>query len=230
MQRKKDGGRRRNEVFTGFILILGAASFVAALLLDFNFVSPYATLQEDLSYLAEHNQSQKISSIAWMITSLIIAIAIPFYIMLFSKDLKFLPWLNTAFMLGATAGFMMMALIGFDLHRDIPGIMIDNFKQANDQNTLHLLGQFRKEQLYRLIGSSCVGAWAIGLGFTRIKIPRFPIVSSVLLLLSGPSLIFFNWYDPDHLGRTGAMAGIIIGVSIFSVRLINKGIYTRKSI
>jgi hypothetical protein len=36
-------------------------------------------------------------------------------------------------------------------------------------------------------------------------------------------MIYFNWHDPDHLIRTAAMAGIVIGMTIFCVRLINKG-------
>jgi len=42
-------------------------------------------------------------------------------------------------------------------------------------------------------------------------------------------LIFFNWYDPDHLARTGAMAGIMIGVVVFCVRLINRGLTIKES-
>ena len=45
---------RRREVITGLLIIGVAFSFIASLLLDFNFVSPYASLQEDLSYLSEH--------------------------------------------------------------------------------------------------------------------------------------------------------------------------------
>ena len=37
-------------------------------------------------------------------------------------------------------------------------------------------------------------------------------------------MIVLNWYDPEHLVRTAAMAGNIIGISIFSVRIINKGL------
>jgi hypothetical protein len=36
-------------------------------------------------------------------------------------------------------------------------------------------------------------------------------------------MIYFNWTEPDHLIRTIAMTGIVIGMTIFSVRLINKG-------
>jgi len=44
------------------------------------------------------------------------------------------------------------------------------------------------------------------------------------LMISGPTMIYFNWSDPEHLIRTAAMAGIMIGISIFSVRIINKGL------
>ena len=80
------------------------------------------------------------------------------------------------------------------------------------------------EQFYRRIGSSFVGLFAIGLGLIRFKMRRVPIVTTVLLFICGPTMIFFNWYDPDHLIRTAAMAGIMIGVTIFSVRVINKGL------
>jgi uncharacterized protein DUF4386 len=224
MQEKKGGGRRRNEVTTGLILILVAISYIASLLLDFKFVSPYATLQEDLSYLAEHALSQKISSFAWMITAAITALASPFYLSLFRKKLKVMPYLNALFMLCASAGFLAMSLTGLELHRDISGLMAESIEQTGDQLKLLLLDHFRREQNYRLLGSSFVGVWALGLSLTRFRVSRFPMVSTILLMISGPVLIFFNWYDPDHLGRTGAMAGIIIGVAIFCVRLINKGL------
>ena len=73
-------------------------------------------------------------------------------------------------------------------------------------------------------GSSFVGAFAFGLGLTRFKLRRFPIVAMILLILGGPTMVFFNWYDPENLIRTAAMAGILIGVTIFSVRIINKGL------
>ncbi len=225
MQDKKGKERRRIEVSTGLMLILLAVSYVTSLLLDFNFVSPYATLQEDLSYLSENAMSQKISSIAWLATAVITALSIPFYLSLFRKKMKVLPYLNGLLMMGASAGFLIMALEGLELHKEISGLVAEGIDQAGEQLNLMLLEQFRKEQFYRLIGSSCVGAWTLGLSLTRFKFPRFPMVSTVLLMISGPALVFFNWYDPNHLGHTGAIAGVIIGVSIFCVRLINKGIY-----
>jgi hypothetical protein len=224
MPEKNRKGRRRIEVFTGLLLILVAFSYVASLLLDFKFVSPYATLQEDLVYLSEHTQTQMISSYAWLATAVITLIAIPFYFIVFRKSLKVLPYLNGLFMIGASAGFLMMARMGMDLQQDMEVILGEGFEQAGDQVKLSLLDQFRQEQFYRRLGSSCVGLFAIGLSLTRLRHRRFPLLSMVLLLVSGPALIFFNWYDPDHLARTGAMAGIIVGVVVFSVRLINKGL------
>lgn len=205
------------------MLILLAFSYITSLLLDFNFVSPYATLQEDLSYLSEHTQNQKISSYSWLATSLITLIAIPYYFRLFRKKLRFLAYLNGFFMLAASAGFLMMAMIGLDLQQEMVMILAEGLEEAGEQAKLTLLDQFRQEQQYRLLGSSCVGLWALGLSLTKFRQARFPLLSTVLLMISGPVLVFFNWYDPDHLARTGAMAGIIIGVMIFCVRLINKG-------
>lgn len=224
MQEKKEKSIRRTEVFTGLFLILVAFSYLAALLLDFNFVSPYASLQEDLNYLTENAQRQKTSSIAWLTTAIITAFAIPFYFFLFRKKPGILLYVNILFMMGASAGFILMALEGLNLHHEISGMTADTIAQSNEQLHLQLLEKFRMEQYFRLIGSSCVGAWALGMSFTRFRVPRFPMVSTLLLFISGPALVFFNWYDSDHLGHTAAMAGIVVGVSIFCVRLINKGI------
>jgi len=208
------------------VIILVAFSFITSLLLDFNFVSPYATLQEDLAYLSEHINNQKISSYSWLATSVFILIAIPFYLIIFHKRLRTLHYLNGLFMLGASAGFLLMGKVGLELHQSMVQILGEGIEQANEQMNLGLLDQFRQEQIYRRLGSSCVGLFAIGLSLTKFRLGRFPLFSTGLLLVSGPALIFFNWYDLDHLARTGAMAGVIIGVVVFCVRLINKGLTT----
>ena len=108
---------RRREVYTGLIIILVTLSYVTSLLLDFNFVSPYATLQEDLAYLSVHIQNQQISSWSWLATGLITFIAVPFYVIVFSHKLKALHYINGLFMLGASAGFVVMGLLGLELHQ-----------------------------------------------------------------------------------------------------------------
>ena len=97
MQQKKRNKTRRAEVVTGLFLILVAFSYITSLLLDFKFVSPNATLQEDLVYLSEHTPSQKISSYSWLATSLITFFAIPFYLRVFNKKPRILHYLNVLF-------------------------------------------------------------------------------------------------------------------------------------
>jgi hypothetical protein len=224
MQRTSNHRTRRREVVAGLLFILASFVYIASILLDFSFVSSYATLQEDLVYLSEHIESQQISSIAWLATSLVTLICIPFYLLVFHRRLQTLQYINGLFILGASLGFLLMGKAGLDLHRVMVRIPAESLQEAEEAIKLQLLEHFRQEQLFRYIGSSFVGLFAIGLGLTKFRLGKFPLVSAGLLLLSGPLLIFFNWYDPDHLIRTGAMAGIMIGVVVFSVRLINKGL------
>jgi hypothetical protein len=223
MQTELRKKQRQREILAGLIIILTAFSYITALLLDFNFLSPYTTLQEDLSYLANHLRNQEISIWAWLFTSLITFLAIPPYLLLFHKRTRVLQYVNALLLLGAAAGFLMMGIAGLQLHQELTGGLLTNLEEANEQEWLKLLSLYQDELFYRRVGSSFVGAFAFGLGCTRFKMKRFPIIAMVLLMISGPTMIFFNWYDPEHLIRTVAMAGILIGISIFSVRIINKG-------
>jgi len=223
MQPQSHKKQRRREVWLGLITLLAALSYVASLLLDFNFVSPYATLQEDLVYLSNHLQNQQISVWAWLITSLLTFVAIPLYLLLFHKRIKVLPYLNALMLLGASGGFLMMGLTGLGLFHDLTAAVQKGIELADEQTRLDLLTMFNDEQFYRRVGSSFLGTFVFGLGLTRFWIKRYPLVSSILLFLAGPTMIYFNWTDPDHIIRTAAMACIVIGMTIFCVRLINKG-------
>ena len=224
MQTELRKKQRRREILAGLAIILAVASYITSLLLDFNFVSPYATLQEDLSYLSNHQKNLQISVWAWLGTSLITFISIPPFILLFQKRLKIFHYVNAFWLLGASAGFLMMGLSGIELYKELAGGVLSGTQETDEEIWIRLLGLFQDEQFYRRIGSSFVGSFAIGLGLTRIKVRRVPIVTTILLIICGPTMIFFNWYDPEHLIRTAAMAGIVIGVTIFSVRVINKGL------
>ncbi len=224
MQQNSGKRLRRREVAAGLIIILVVFSYITSLLLDFNFVSPYASLQEDLAYFSDHIQNQRISSWSWLGTGLITFSAVPFFLLALHKRLRRLHYINAIFILGASAGFVLMGIKGLGLHQNMVQELSVGLLQADEQVKYTLLDQFKEEQLFRRMGSTAVGLFAIGLSFFRFRLERFPIFSTILLLLSGPTLIFFNWYDPDHLIRTGAMAGIMIGVAVFCVRLINKGL------
>jgi hypothetical protein len=224
MQKKGRRKFRRREVLTGLIIIIVAFGFLASLLLNFNFVSPYATLQEDLSYLSDHINNQEISAYLWMATALLILVAIPFYLITFHQRLRFLQYFNALLLVGASASFLIMSLKGLELHQALIQMVAEGLEEADEAHKFQLLEKFREEQFYRYIGSSFIGLFAIGLGSTKFKVSGFPLFATVLLFLSGPVLIYFNWHEPDHLARTVAMAGVMIGVVIFSVRLINKGL------
>ena len=224
MQGERNNRLRRREVVTGLVIILASFVYIISILFDFDFVSSYATLEEDLGYLSEHISNQMISSIAWITTALVTMVSIPFYLLVFHKRLQTLHFLNGLFLLGASLGFLLMGKTGLDLHQAILQMPAENLQEADEGLRISLLQLFRQEQLFRRVGSSFVGLFAIGLALTRFRIARFPVFSTGILLLSGPVLIFFNWYDPDHLIRTGAMAGIMTGVVVFFVRLINRGL------
>lgn len=224
MQTELRKKQRQREILAGLTIILTTFSYITALLLDFNFLSPYTTLQEDLSYLANHLKNQEISIWAWLITSLITFLAIPPYLRLLHKRTRVLQYVNALLLLGAAAGFLMMGIAGLQLHQELAGGLLTGLEEANEEEWLKLLGLYEDELFYRRVGSSFVGAFAFGLGFTRFQMKRFPIIAMVLLMISGPTMIFFNWSDPEHLIRTAAMAGIFIGISIFSVRIINEGL------
>jgi hypothetical protein len=223
MQPQSHKKQRRREVWLGLITLLAAFSYVASLLLDFNFVSPYATLQEDLLYLSNHLQNHQISVWAWLITAFMTFVSIPFYLLLFHKKIKVLPYLNALMLLGASLGFLMMGLTGLGLFHDLTTVVQKGIELADEQTRLDLLSMFNDEQFYRRVGSSFLGTFVFGLGLTKFWLKRYPLVSSILLFLSGPTMIYFNWTDPEHIIRTAAMAGIVIGMTIFCVRLINKG-------
>jgi len=223
MQKEPRSKRRRIEVITGLIIILVGFSFVTAILLDFDIGSPYSTLLDDLSYLSDHSLNQKISAWAWLTTSLITVISIPCYLVVFHRKLKFLHYINGLFMLGAAAGALMMGLVGLELNQILTQDLVDGIEQTNEQMRIGILQHFKEDKFYTGIGGSCAALFAFGLGMTRFKVPRFPIVSTILLMISGPALIFFNWYNPEHILYTAAMAGVILGLIIFCVKLINRG-------
>jgi len=135
-----------------------------------------------------------------------------------------LHYVNVLFLLGASIGFLLMGIAGLELYRELASGSLAGLEEVNEQQWLRLLSLYQDELYYRRVGSSFVGAFAFGLGLTRFKIKRFPLIATLFLMVCGPTMIFLNWYDPEHVVRTVAMAGILVGISIFSVRIINKGL------
>lgn len=219
--------RRKREVSAGLLLMILAFSYIASLLLDFQFISPYASLQEDLSYLAEHTPALLTSTIAWLVTALLTLLSAPFLFMLFNEVRRFLAWTNLLLMVLASAFFFLMAFEGFRLYNTTLELVTRGIEEAGEIVKLSVLGQFRSEQLYRLLGSSMVGIWALVLGIGGLIRTGIPRVASLFLLAGAPLLVFYNWYDMDHIMRTIALVSIIIGVMLLCFRLIYRGLGSR---
>jgi len=223
MQKNPRSKQRRNEILTGLIFILVGFSFVIAMLLDFSLGNPYSTLLDDLAYLSDHSLNQKISAWAWLSTAMVTLLAIPFYLIVFHQKLKILHYINGLLMLGAAGGALMMGMVGLDLNQILTQDLVEGVEQANEQVRIGILQHIRDEEFYLVIGGSCAALFAFTLSLTRFRVARFPMISTLLLMISGPALIFMNWYNPEHVLKTVAMAGILIGLIIFSASLINRG-------
>ena len=63
----------------------------------------------------------------------------------------------------------MMGLVGLELHKDISGLVPESIGQTGEQLNLLLLDQFRREQFYRLIGSSLCRCMDPGLESDQVQ-------------------------------------------------------------
>jgi hypothetical protein len=227
MPGRKGKKGRGTEILTALLLILLLFSYIASFLLDFRFVGPDANLQEDLAFLSENPVNQRISSYSWLISSLLTGMTVPFYLIIFRKQPISISVLSALLMVASAICFLMMALVGLELFREMDVLLKKGVELAGGSEHLSLLDYYRKEQFYRHLGSTFIGIWSVGLGLSKFWYGRFPVTATLLLLVSGPTLVFFNWYDPEHLARTVAMTGIFTGIMLLCVRLVNKGLSKR---
>ncbi|MBN1133017.1 MAG: hypothetical protein JXR52_12850 [Bacteroidales bacterium] len=224
MQEPDHRKRRKTEVFTGFLVLLTTFGFIVAILLDFNFVSPYATLNEDLSFLMDHYNTQRISSYAWLSAAVLTFITIPFYQLTFKGRLKFLHHIATIFILAAGIGFFLSGWLGLKFSDSVNSILANNLSLTEEHVRLQLLGEFHEKQYFKRMAGISLGGLAILLGLTRFWVKRFPLLSSFLLILAGPVLIYYNWNESDHILRTTAIAAIAAGIIVFCIKLICSGL------
>ena len=137
--------RRKREVGTGLMMLILAFSYIASLLLDFQFISPYASLQEDLSYLGEHTRSLQTSTIAWLITSVFTLLAAPFLFRMLKENHLFLAWTTLILMALASLFFLLMAIHGFRLYNTSLELVNRGIDLAEEKIKLSLLEHFRAE-------------------------------------------------------------------------------------
>jgi len=218
--------RRKTEVVTGFTMLLTTFCFIAAILVDFNFISPYTTLHEDLSFLIDHRNNQVISSYAWFIVAFLTFISIPLYIFTFNGRLKALHYIASLFILAASASLFVTGWLGLEFSNSIKE-MLTTSTQYIEENKLQLLSDFRDIQFYKRIVSSSLAVFIILLGLTKFRVKLFPVFSSILFIIAGPVLIFFNWYDTEHILMTSAIAVIATGMIVLCLKLIYSGLSPR---
>jgi len=219
--------RRKTEVVTGFIMLLTTFCFIAAILVDFNFISPYTTLYEDLSFLIDHRNNQVISSYAWFIVASLIFISIPLYIFTFNGRLKALHYVASLFILAASAGLFLTGWLGLEFSNSIKEVITTSIQNIEENNKLRLLSDFRDIQYYKRLVSSSLAVFVILLGLTKFRVKLFPVLSSILFITAGPVLIFFNWYDTEHILMTSAIAVIATGMIVLCLKLIYSGLSPR---
>ncbi len=219
--------QREREKITGGVFLLAAFSFIAAFILDFNFVTPYTSVQEDLSYLNEHPDRQSTSASAWLATGSLTLLALPFYLSVSRRKLTWLAYLNGLLLLATGAGFIMMGKTGLNMHHLVLEMAPEIRGGLTESERLTVLELFNEEQRFRRIGSFGMGCFALGLGLSAFRLKHFPGLAAVLLLVGGPMLAFFNVHDPEHIGKTVAVAGILSGIMIYSARLITRGLNRR---
>lgn len=224
MQQESIINRRKYEIFAGLFFILVVVGYLATLLFDFEFISPYTSMEEDLQYLVNNPGNSRTSTWLWLGTSGLTFLAAPLLFMALHRRLIWLHYLDCLLLLTAAGSFLMMGLTGFHLQSEIEQLGGAAVQEAGEEVQIQLLALFKQEQDWRYIGSSFLGLFAVCMAFSRIKLKNFPLLTSVLLILSGPVLIYFNWTDTEHVLRTAAMTGILIGIGTFSVRLINRGL------
>lgn len=224
MPKGKAKQSRRREIGAGLIFLLAVAVFIAALIADFQFISPYTTLEEDLQYLINNPEGSMLSTWFWLASGVATFFSAPLIFLVFNTHSRVLAWFSGLLVLAASACFLMMGIEGFHLQEEIRQLAGSDLGTMAEDSKFKLLSSFRQEQLWRFAGSSGLGAFAFMAGLSRIRIQAFPIMASVLLIICGPALIYFNWTDPDHVLRTAALTGVLVGISVFSLRLVNRGL------
>jgi len=212
------------EVLTGVLLILLVSAMLLAMLSDFSFVTPYSTLQEDMSFLTDNIESLRISALIRLACGILSLILIPFFLKTFSYNTRVYHIVNGALIFLISAYYFTSVWMEFRLISLI-GTMPADFRAGNESEfeTLILLAVRNLKNLV-MAGRMAIGAFLILFTFSRIKAKRIPLASSLMFILSGPSIIFFSWYDPEHIILTVAMAIGATGMMILGLRLINKGL------
>lgn len=220
MHNNKRGKIRKIEVLTGIILILATLSILISYLLNFEYISPEHSIEEDMNFLLESTIPQRISSIAWMITALFTLSLLPFYLITFYRFHRITHIINGLMITIMATVFFRTALAGLSIAN-----IVESFPENESiQSVNQVLSLIKDTILLIQTGITVFGGYVFILSISRFKKAMIPLFGTILLFLSGPVLIVFIWMNPEHLILTSAMAAASIGLFISGTKLVNKGL------
>ncbi|MFZ5939453.1 MAG: hypothetical protein ACOYXB_02660 [Bacteroidota bacterium] len=214
------------EVTTGILLILGVTGMLLAMLSDFSLVTPYSSLQEDMTYLPDSIESLRISGLIRLICGFLTLVLLPFFLSTFSHHTRVYHYINGVLILMISTYYFITGGLGFRMISLIRQLSPEFIAGTDNAGLTSLLQLIRLQQNLVVAGRILIGLFLIIFTFSKIKARRIPFVSSLLFILSGPVIVFFSWYDPENLALTSAMATGALGMVILGLRLINKGLMT----
>jgi len=212
------------EAITGIILILAVSAMLLAMLTDFSFVTPFSSLQEDMTYLSDNISSLRISALIRLSCGVLSLLLLPFFLITFSHHTRIYHYFSSFLILGIAAYYLLSVRFDFRMISIIQNLPADfHAGEASGYETQFLL-TLRYQKNLIMIGRMLIGLFLIFFAFSKIKARRVPVVSALLFLLSGPLIIYYSWKDPEHILLTAAMAAGATGMLILGLRLINKGL------
>lgn len=214
------------EIITGLFLILSVLSLMVAFLLNYDFTVPNATFAEDLDFLADNINRQKVSAYCWITAGAAFLFFMPLYLVLFHRFQPGMHIVASFFLLVAAAAFFNSGLRALHIAETVAGVF-DKEITDNAMLSLDILLDVKYiNTLYRA-GLTAFGAFATVFTISRFSNVRFPVFGSTLAFLAGPLVIAFTWLNPGHVVMTLALAAAWTGLIIIGADLTVMGMHPK---
>jgi hypothetical protein len=214
---------RKIEIIGGLFMIISVLSMLIAFLMNFDYTVPNATFEEDVDFMAESLNRQRISAALWIISGAINLLFLPVYLLLFSRFQKGMHIFNGFLLLGMAFCFFRLGLNALDIANLTANSAVVN-EIPDDPSSIGILKGIRDVLDLRRIGITFFGAFSTVFTISRFSEVKFPVFGSTLAFLAGPVVITFIWLNPDHILLNASLAVAWAGLLMIGVRLVNKGL------
>lgn len=219
----KRGIKRYIEILSGFFLPLAVISLMVAYLLKFEYTHPDDTFQEDMEYLFDNLNSQKLSSIAWLVSGSLHLILMPVFLLFFSRFNKWISIITALVILIMAWSFFSIGVNEVKITHFLSQFNSDNIRTSEDEAS-NILPYLVMIKYYLKIGISATGLFSIILVISRFTKIRLALFGIIMILVSSPMMIFFVWVDENHLLFTLSLAISWSGLMVIGAMLMNYGI------